>query len=118
MKIQEITEELLKYLPNADIGIVQKAYEYSAKAHLGQSRRSGEAYISHPIQVARNLVRLKMDENTLAAGWARTSSPWAQLTRFLGVGPLCIFCHFHTIWAIWGPKDPTMWQICNQSALK
>ena len=68
MKVQEITEELLKYLPNADIGVVQKAYEYSAKAHLGQSRRSGEAYISHPIEVARNLVRLRMDENTLAAG--------------------------------------------------
>ena len=57
MNVQEITEELLKYLPNADIGIVQKAYEYSAKAHLGQSRRSGEAYISHPIEVARNLVK-------------------------------------------------------------
>ena len=41
MKVQDITEELLKYLPNADISIVQKAYEYSAKAHLGQSRRSG-----------------------------------------------------------------------------
>ena len=68
MKVQEITEELLKYLPDADIGVVQKAYEYSAKAHLGQSRRSGEAYISHPIEVARNLVRLRMDENTLAAG--------------------------------------------------
>ena len=68
MKVQEITEELLKYLPNADIGVVQKAYEYSAKAHLGQSRRSGEAYISHPIEVARNLVKLRMDENTLAAG--------------------------------------------------
>ena len=68
MKVQEITEELLKYLPDADIGVVQKAYEYSAKAHLGQSRRSGEAYISHPIEVARNLVKLRMDENTLAAG--------------------------------------------------
>ena len=69
MKVQEITEELLKYLPDANIDIVQKAYEYSAKAHLGQSRRSGEAYISHPIEVARNLVKLKMDENTLAAGF-------------------------------------------------
>ncbi|MBC8284749.1 MAG: bifunctional (p)ppGpp synthetase/guanosine-3',5'-bis(diphosphate) 3'-pyrophosphohydrolase, partial [Nitrospinae bacterium] len=68
MRVQELIEELLKYLPDADIGIVQKAYEYSAKAHLGQSRRSGEAYISHPIEVAHNLVKLKMDENTLAAG--------------------------------------------------
>ena len=68
MRVQELTEELLKYLPDADIGIVLKAYEYSAKAHLGQSRRSGEAYISHPIEVAHNLVKLKMDATTLAAG--------------------------------------------------
>ena len=68
MRVQELTEELLKYLPDADIDLVRKAYEYSAKAHLGQSRRSGEAYISHPIEVAHNLVKLKMDETTLAAG--------------------------------------------------
>ena len=68
MKIQDLTEALSKYLPDADIGIVQKAYEYSAKAHQGQSRRSGEAYISHPLEVANNLVKLKMDETTLAAG--------------------------------------------------
>ena len=46
MKIQDLTEALSKYLPDADISIVEKAYEYSAKAHQGQSRRSGEAYIS------------------------------------------------------------------------
>ncbi|MBT5470028.1 MAG: bifunctional (p)ppGpp synthetase/guanosine-3',5'-bis(diphosphate) 3'-pyrophosphohydrolase, partial [Nitrospina sp.] len=67
MRVQELTDALLKYLPDADIGIVRKAYDYSAKAHLGQSRRSGEDYISHPIEVAHNLVKLKMDENTLAA---------------------------------------------------
>ena len=68
MKIEDLTEALSKYLPDADVGIVQKAYEYSAKAHQGQSRRSGEAYISHPLEVANNLVKLKMDETTLAAG--------------------------------------------------
>ena len=68
MKIEDLTEALSKYLPDADIGIVHKAYEYSAKAHQGQSRRSGEAYISHPLEVANNLVKLKMDETTLAAG--------------------------------------------------
>ena len=68
MKIQDLTEALSKYLPDADISVVEKAYEYSAKAHQGQSRRSGEAYISHPLEVANNLVKLKMDETTLAAG--------------------------------------------------
>lgn len=68
MRFKELVDELLKYLPDANVGIVQKAYDYSAKAHLGQSRMSGEAYISHPIEVAHNLVRLKMDANTVAAG--------------------------------------------------
>lgn len=68
MKVQDLTDALLKYLPDADVDIVLSAYLYSAKAHRGQSRRSGEAYISHPLEVANNLVKLKMDEITVAAG--------------------------------------------------
>lgn len=41
---------------------------FSAKAHRGQSRTSGEAYLSHPVEVAFNLTRLRMDEKTVAAG--------------------------------------------------
>ncbi|MFQ5449275.1 MAG: RelA/SpoT family protein [Nitrospinaceae bacterium] len=67
-KIQDITDALLKYHPGADVDIVLDAYVYSAKAHRGQSRCSGEAYISHPVEVAFNLTLLKMDEKTLAAG--------------------------------------------------
>ncbi|SVD94017.1 uncharacterized protein METZ01_LOCUS446871, partial [marine metagenome] len=43
-------------------------YVYSSKAHRDQSRRCGAAYISHPLEVAFNLTRLKMDEQTIAAG--------------------------------------------------
>ena len=68
MKVEDLTEALSNYLPDADIKLVRRAYEYSAKAHQGQSRRSGEAYISHPLEVANNLIKLKMDETTLAAG--------------------------------------------------
>lgn len=50
------------------MGIILDAYLYSEKAHKGQSRKSGEAYISHPVNVAYNLTRLKMDEQTVAAG--------------------------------------------------
>ena len=68
MKVEDLTEALSNYLPDADIKLVKRAYEYSAKAHQGQSRRSGEAFISHPLEVAKNLAKLKMDETTLAAG--------------------------------------------------
>jgi len=68
LKIQDLTDAVLAYHSNANIDIILDAYLYSAKAHRGQSRRSGEAYISHPIEVAYNLTRLKMDEQTVAAG--------------------------------------------------
>jgi len=68
LRIQDLTDAVLKYHPSADVDIILDAYLYSAKAHRGQSRKSGEAYISHPMNVAYNLTRLKMDEQTVAAG--------------------------------------------------
>jgi len=68
LKIQDLTEEVLRYHPDADVDIILDAYLYSIKAHRGQSRSSGEAYISHPIEVAYNLAKLKVDERTVAAG--------------------------------------------------
>jgi len=66
--LEEITSAVLEYHPSADVGLIYDAYLYTAKAHRGQSRKSGEAYLSHPIEVAFNLTRLKMDEETVAAG--------------------------------------------------
>ena len=67
-QLDEITDAVLAYHPEADVDIILHAYLFSAKAHRGQSRQSGEAYLSHPVEVAYNLTRLKMDENTVAAG--------------------------------------------------
>ncbi len=67
-RIQKLTDAILEYHPEADIDVILDAFIYSEKAHRGQSRKSGEAYISHPIEVAYNLTRLKMDEQTVAAG--------------------------------------------------
>jgi guanosine-3',5'-bis(diphosphate) 3'-pyrophosphohydrolase len=66
--LDDITEAVLAYHPEADVDIILDAYLFSAKAHRGQSRQSGEAYLSHPVEVAYNLTRLKMDEKTVAAG--------------------------------------------------
>ncbi|GJL77529.1 MAG: GTP pyrophosphokinase [Nitrospinaceae bacterium] len=68
LSIQDLTDAVLKYHPGADVDVILDSYLYSAKAHRGQSRKSGEAYISHPMNVAFNLTRLKMDEQTVAAG--------------------------------------------------
>ena len=67
-KSKDLTEAVLKYHPSANVDVILDAYLYSAKAHRGQSRRSGEAYFSHPVEVAYNLTRLNLDEKTVAAG--------------------------------------------------
>lgn len=68
VRVEDITESILSYNPDANIDIIWKAYVYSAKVHRGQVRLSGEPYLSHPLEVAHILTRLKMDESCVAAG--------------------------------------------------
>ena len=46
---------------------VSRAYKFSAQAHEGQQRKSGEPYIHHPLEVTRILAEMHMDYQTLAA---------------------------------------------------
>lgn len=56
------------YLPEADRALIQKAYVFSAAAHAGQVRLSGEPYLSHPLDVAYELAGMRLDGATIAAG--------------------------------------------------
>jgi len=67
-RIQDCVDTLQKYYPNADTQLVDRAYIYAAKMHRGQTRLSGEPYLSHPIEVAVTLAELKMDAETIATG--------------------------------------------------
>jgi len=68
IRLNDITSLVLSYHPKADIGMIEKAYVYSAKAHQGQIRLSGEPYLSHPLEAAYILAQLKMDVTCIAAG--------------------------------------------------
>lgn len=68
IRIEYITDKVLDYNPDADLDVIERAYIYSAKVHRGQTRRSGEPYISHPLEVASILADLRMDSITVAAG--------------------------------------------------
>jgi GTP pyrophosphokinase len=68
VRIEDIEEEVQKYHPEADLDLLRRGYVFAAKVHQGQERRSGEPYLSHPLEVARILTQLKMDESTLTAG--------------------------------------------------
>jgi GTP pyrophosphokinase len=66
--INDLLDRIVAYYPNADTAFIRKAFEMSEKAHAGQIRRSGEAYISHPLSVAGILTELKLDLATIATG--------------------------------------------------
>lgn len=68
IRIHEVTDQILKYNPNADIDLVRKSYVFSAKVHRGQTRLSGEPYLIHPLEVAGILTRLRMDAATISCG--------------------------------------------------
>ena len=68
IRIQEILDKIAAHNPSADLELIQKAYVFAATAHVGQTRLSGEPYLSHPLAVADTLAEMGFDEATVAAG--------------------------------------------------
>jgi guanosine-3',5'-bis(diphosphate) 3'-pyrophosphohydrolase len=68
---QDLVEELLgeveAYKPDVDRELLTRAFDYAARAHDGQVRRSGQEFIYHPWGAAKILAGLQMDEASLAA---------------------------------------------------
>lgn len=65
--IEGIIASVQEYQPQADIDLIQRAYELAESAHRGQTRVSGEAYIIHPLHVAQILTELHLDDETVSA---------------------------------------------------
>ena len=53
--------------PGADTDLLHRAYEFSALEHAGQTRQSGEQYITHPLEVAALVADMKLDDVAIAA---------------------------------------------------
>jgi len=67
--LENIINQIESYNPNADLGVVVKAYNYAEMAHSNaQTRFSGERYFIHPYNVALILADLHVDVQTIAAG--------------------------------------------------
>ncbi|MBU6243632.1 MAG: bifunctional (p)ppGpp synthetase/guanosine-3',5'-bis(diphosphate) 3'-pyrophosphohydrolase [Actinomycetales bacterium] len=66
-ELEPLIRTLRAYHPKADTRIIERAYETAAHLHRDQKRRSGEAYITHPLAVATILADLGMGSETLAA---------------------------------------------------
>lgn len=68
LSIDELIKRVEVLIPEADIALLRKCYDFAEKMHVSHKRSSGEAYIIHPLNVAATLVKLKMDLDSIMAG--------------------------------------------------
>ncbi|TLY35115.1 MAG: bifunctional (p)ppGpp synthetase/guanosine-3',5'-bis(diphosphate) 3'-pyrophosphohydrolase [Nitrospirae bacterium] len=66
--IQDLIEHVQRYNPGAKVDMIRRAYDFSAKAHEGQVRKSGEPYLQHPLAVAEIMAALRLDVPAIVAG--------------------------------------------------
>ena len=65
--VDELIGEVEGYKPDVDRELLTRAFDFAARAHDGQLRRSGQEFIYHPWGAAKILAGLELDEATLAA---------------------------------------------------
>ncbi len=90
-QIDDLSAQIETYLEPDQVKKVRRAYSFSAKAHEGQHRLSGEPYIQHPLEVARILAGMHMDHQTLVAAILHdviedTATAKAQIKKEFGKG--------------------------------
>ena len=78
--LQNLLEKLEEYNPD-EIDIVKKAYNYADNLHSGQTRQSGEPYITHPLNVAYILAEMHADRDTICAGLLHDTLEDTNITK-------------------------------------
>ncbi|MEO6403283.1 MAG: RelA/SpoT family protein, partial [Vicinamibacteria bacterium] len=68
IRFEEIAETVQLHHPGADLDVLRRAYVFSAVAHKGQVRASGEPYLSHPLEVASILASWRLDPICVSVG--------------------------------------------------
>lgn len=63
-----LARALEAYADRLDVDLIRKAYDLAAEGHAGQVRASGEAFVSHTVEVATILAGLRLDTATIVAG--------------------------------------------------
>ena len=89
LRINEIIEAVQEYNPEADVGLIMKAYVFSAQVHAGQVRLSGEPYLSHPLSVAALMAEMHLDVASICAALLHdavedSNTTVEDVTRLLG----------------------------------
>jgi GTP pyrophosphokinase len=85
----ELIERVQSYAPAVDAAWLESVYSFAEHAHDGQTRASGESFISHPLAVASILAELEMDPQSIAASLLHdvvedTTVPVEEIERRFG----------------------------------
>ena len=80
INLNEFMEKLTEY-PQPEREEISKAYQYASSLHEGQYRQSGEAYISHPLNVAYILADMHADKDTICAGLLHDTLEDTKITK-------------------------------------
>jgi GTP diphosphokinase / guanosine-3',5'-bis(diphosphate) 3'-diphosphatase len=67
-QLEELIRRVQLYNPQADVMLIRRAYDYSARMHSEQKRKSGEPYVIHPLNVALIIVQLRLDVASIVTG--------------------------------------------------
>ncbi|CTQ50051.1 RelA/SpoT family protein [Jannaschia donghaensis] len=65
IEVEDLIALVRAYNPRTDVDLLRRAYAYGAEMHEGQTRRSGEPYFSHPVEVAGLLTEQRLDDATI-----------------------------------------------------
>jgi GTP pyrophosphokinase len=68
LQAEQLIERIRTYQPSVDSDLIQRAYDYSFKMHAGQTRKSGQPYVVHPVSVAGIIADLRLDAASVCAG--------------------------------------------------
>ena len=81
LQLSNILDIVSSYHPQPDLDLIRKAYVFSAKHHAGQTRKNGEPYLTHPLEVAKILAELKLDEASICTGLLHDTVEDTQATK-------------------------------------
>ena len=104
-------ERAAGYLPEDQRALLRRAWAVGAAAHAGQTRRSGEPYITHPVEVARVLAEQKVDVETLVAAILHDTIEDTPLGRADIAAQFCCF----TSWTLPPNMAPSFAASCLRS---
>jgi guanosine-3',5'-bis(diphosphate) 3'-pyrophosphohydrolase len=68
IRFEDVMQKVERHYPDANLGLLRRAYIFSAMKHKDQVRASGEPYLVHPLSVADILAEMRMDVETVSSG--------------------------------------------------